>query len=156
MSRARFSTGAEGEQDFELNLASIIDCFVVVIAYLLLSASFIAIGAFDVGISAQGHGSDTQPPKPPEVTVSVLLQNSHNAVVRVSGRENRSYQVAGVGETWDYEGITKQVESVKEKWRSLASVNVATEGDVEYQALVNGIESVRKAVPTVFIGEEAN
>jgi biopolymer transport protein ExbD len=156
MSRMRFSTGAEQEQDFELNLASIIDCFVVVIAYLLLSASFIAIGAFDVGISAQGAGSDVQPPKPPEVTVSVVLQNSHNTIVRVSGKENRSYQVPGVAEAWDYEGLTRQVEAVKEKWRNLASVNVATEGDVEYQALVKGIESVRKAVPTVFIGEDAN
>jgi biopolymer transport protein ExbD len=156
MSRIRISSGEGYEQDFELNLASIIDCFVVVIAYLLLSASFIAIGAFDVGIAAQGAGSDAQPPKPPEVTVSVLLQESHNTVVRVSGKENRSYQVEPKGDAWDYEGITAQLEQVKEKWRSLASVNVATEGSVEYQALVKGIESARKSVPTVFIGEEAN
>jgi len=156
MSRIRIHNGEGFEQDFELNIASIIDCFVVVIAYLLLSASFIAIGAFDVGIAAQGAGSDATPPKPPEVTVSVLLQESHNAVIRVSGKENRSYQVEPKGDSWNYEGITEQVEVVKGKWRSLASVNVATEGGVEYQALVKGIESARKAVPTVFIGEDAN
>ena len=39
-----------GETDFELNLASIIDCFTVLITYLLVSASFISLGILDVSV----------------------------------------------------------------------------------------------------------
>ena len=47
MSRFRKRAHAEGEQDFELNITSIIDCFTVLIAFILTSASFISIGIID-------------------------------------------------------------------------------------------------------------
>ena len=41
-----------GGQDFELNLASLIDCFTVLITFLLASASFLSVGILDAGVAA--------------------------------------------------------------------------------------------------------
>jgi biopolymer transport protein ExbD len=141
----------EEEQDFELNIASIIDCFTVVICYLLLSASFISIGAFDVGTASTGPGSKSAPP---EVTVSVRLREGKSSVIRVSGRENQVFQVPAKEGVWDYAGISARLAEVKGRWASLNSVIVATDGDVEYQTLVKAVESAKMAIPVVFIGEE--
>ncbi|MEK7690751.1 MAG: biopolymer transporter ExbD, partial [Bdellovibrionota bacterium] len=48
-------------QDFDLNLAPIIDCFTVLITFLLISASFLSIGILDAGISAPGAQTESEP-----------------------------------------------------------------------------------------------
>mgnify|MGYP003351965824 CR=1 FL=1 len=46
----------DGGQDFELNLASIIDCLTVIIAFLLLSSSFVSYGTLDTAVAALDEG----------------------------------------------------------------------------------------------------
>lgn len=41
-------------QDFELNLAPIIDCLVVLIAFLMVSLSYLSIQMLDAGVSSPG------------------------------------------------------------------------------------------------------
>jgi biopolymer transport protein ExbD len=50
-SPGRKSKGAS--QDFDLNLAPIIDCITVLIAFILISTSFISIGLLDAGIATE-------------------------------------------------------------------------------------------------------
>jgi biopolymer transport protein ExbD len=46
------SVGGGNSQDADINLAPIIDCFTVLIAFMLVSASFLSIGVLDAGIAA--------------------------------------------------------------------------------------------------------
>ncbi|NCN28388.1 hypothetical protein GW915_12545 [bacterium] len=48
------SGGKGASQDFELNLAPIIDCLVVLIAFLMVSLSYLSIQMLDAGVSSPG------------------------------------------------------------------------------------------------------
>lgn len=61
-----------GSQDFDINLAPIIDCFTVLITFMLVSASFLAIGIFDAGVEAAGTSAANT--KPPAVHLELSLQ----------------------------------------------------------------------------------
>ncbi len=54
-----FLKHGEHEQDFELNLASIIDCFVVLIAFILVSTSFFSIGIIDAEVAGASTTSES-------------------------------------------------------------------------------------------------
>jgi biopolymer transport protein ExbD len=63
--RHRFGSGGThpAEIDFELNLAPIIDCLVVLITFTLISASFLSVAVFDYGAAPNSASqSSTTPP----------------------------------------------------------------------------------------------
>jgi len=48
--------GSSNSQDVDINITPIIDCFTVLITFLLASASFLSIGCFEV--STPGNAAD--------------------------------------------------------------------------------------------------
>ncbi|MGZ3709823.1 MAG: biopolymer transporter ExbD, partial [Bdellovibrionota bacterium] len=77
-------SSGKGSQDFELNIASIIDCFTVLITFLLASASFLSIGIFDAGVAA--GAAESKDSKPPSVQILVELQPDHRLSVKLTGK----------------------------------------------------------------------
>src|SRR5882672_8122358 len=90
-------------QEVELNLAPIIDCFTVLITYLLVTASFLSLAALDVGVSATGTGTPPPPaadntPPPMVMSLEALANGDIKINVRggVSGKEY-PYVITAVG-----------------------------------------------------------
>src|SRR3954465_141066 len=76
----------DGGQDFDLNLAPIIDCFTVLITYLLVSASFISLTALDVGVAAAGQADpNAVQPKTIPFNLSVQLAESRAIALKITG-----------------------------------------------------------------------
>ena len=68
--------GGGGEGDVELNLAPIVDCFTVLIAYLLVSMSFISLSIFEAGVAATSPESasvEVVPPPPGEIPLNLAV-----------------------------------------------------------------------------------
>src|SRR3989338_6075956 len=83
-------------QDFELNLASIIDCFTVLVTFLLASSAFLSIGILDAGIAA--GGSTTPDNKAaPLVQLALDLLPGHKMEVRVTGKVNQTISIPSDG-----------------------------------------------------------
>ena len=74
-------------QDFEINLAPIIDCFTVLITYLLVSASFLSLAVFDVEVAINQPTLKTEnaPLTPPPISLALLLRESHGFDLKVIG-----------------------------------------------------------------------
>ena len=68
-------SGGNSNQDFDLNLAPIIDCFTVLITYLLVSASFISLNSLDVGIAATGDTAAAANPSTPPLALTAELKD---------------------------------------------------------------------------------
>lgn len=146
----------EGGQDFELNLAPIIDCFVVLITYLLVTASFITLTALDVGVSAFGDPS-TQPPPPagpPPMTMTMELTTTQKLVLKVSGgtlAEEIIVNIEPKENTWDLQLLEKRLLQAQKKWPSLTEVSVSAEPTVEYKQIIKIIRETQKTIKKVFI-----
>lgn len=143
--------GRASSQDFELNLAPIIDCFVVLIAFLLISSSYLAIGMMDAGIQA---GQATPTAEPPPVQVTVELGDKHTIRVKVKGKANESVELAAnENGAWALDRLEKKMQELHRSWPGLEGIVLTAHPDVEYRDVVAGLEKVRKVIPSVLLGE---
>lgn len=144
--------GAGASQDFDLNLAPIIDCFVVLISFLLISSSFLAIGLLDAGVQA-GSLAPAADSTPPPVRVTVELGSQHQIKVSVEGQQKGSWTLAASGQEWNWKELTQQLDSLKKKWTSLDGAVLTAQPDVSYKNIVQGLDVMRKTLPNVLLGE---
>jgi biopolymer transport protein ExbD len=140
-----------GEQDFELNLASIIDCFTVLITYLLVSASFISLGALDVSVASSVPSNEAPPPTPP-VDVTVLIGRSGKYTVKLTGPKNESVSLPSKEGQPDLTALTDYIGNLKTQW-SLEAITLAADDGVEYHEVVKTVEVMRKLVTAVTFGD---
>jgi biopolymer transport protein ExbD len=140
----------EGSQDFDLNLASIIDCFTVLITFMLASASFLSIGILDAGVAAAGAAA--APGTPPPVTVTVELAKDNGLAVKVAGKATSTSRHPAREGKWDHEGMTRSLADVKARFPGVTAVTVSADSAVEYRHVVTTMEAARKTLPVVLLG----
>ena len=150
--RNRKERKVEEAQDLELNLASIIDCFTVLITYLLVSASFIALGTFDVDVA--------RPPGPeaasevPEVTLTIEMEQNRDLHLKLGGKERANIVIPAKDGFWDFDALTEKLEGFKTKWPSLKAALLAADSAMQYKEVVKTIEITKKSIPSVTLGEK--
>jgi biopolymer transport protein ExbD len=136
------------ETDFDLNITPIIDCFTVLIAYLLISASFISIGFLDVAVMTPSESEQGLP----DVTLTLEVQEGHTVAFKVSGADKREFAVKAKADgAWDEEQIQSRIEEIKAKWPQLAEAVVTAENKIQYREIVRVIQTVRKSLPKVYL-----
>ena len=150
MSNLRRRARAESEQDFELNITSIIDCFTVLIAFILTSASFISIGILDTEIAAAG-ATQIETSKP-EVTVLIEVRGDQSIQVSLSGKETRSHLISAMAGSPDYNQLSDRLALVKGQWPALKEATLMADAKVSYKSVVKSMEVAKKAFPSVLLG----
>jgi biopolymer transport protein ExbD len=142
-------SGGNG-QDFELNLASIIDCFTVLIAFMLASAAFVSIGILDAGVAAAG--AEAKPGTPPAVNVTIELGADHKLTVKLSGKATSNQSFAAEAGKWNYAAMTQALASTKSRFSDVAAVTLTADNATEYRDVVKTMEEIRKTIPVVLLG----
>lgn len=147
--------GGENTQDVELNLAPIIDCFTVLITYLLVTASFLSLAALDVGVSATGTAAppaESTAPPPMVMSLEVLANGDIKVNVRggVSGREY-PYVVHAVQGQRNEAELLARLNEIKKRWPAITEASVSAEPNVIYKDMVKVIQKIQEAMPKVFI-----
>jgi biopolymer transport protein ExbD len=125
-------------QDFELNLAPIIDCFTVLIAFLLATASFLSIGFIEAGAAAQRAGSGAV--QEPRAILRVRLTGHGEAAeFELSGKKSRL--------------LVAELEARAQEWKNahpnLETATLEADDAVEYRAVVEAMEKLRAAIPVI-------
>ncbi|MDR3607395.1 MAG: biopolymer transporter ExbD [Oligoflexia bacterium] len=153
------SFSSSSNQDFELNLAPIIDCLTVLITFMLASATFLSIGILDAGVAAGGSAAATEQ-APPPVNLTIELGHDKNFVLKVTGKENRVIPIAqttkgvpaGTAANYDYETLLQQLAQVEAKWPTVKAITLSADNSVEYEDVVRAMDSIRKTIPVVLLG----
>ncbi len=139
----------EHEQDFELNIASIIDCFVVLIAFVLISTSFFSIGIIDAEVASGGATESAE-----QVGGLVIeLKADHTILVRsdASAQEVRITS-RDAGKTWDFDRLTGTLQALKVKMPELHSAILVADNSVAYRDVMASMEVAKGQVPSVNLG----
>ena len=142
--------GKSGSQDFDLNLAPIIDCFTVLITFMLVSASFLSIGILEAGVGAPAQSSESS--KPPEIALEVEMQPDFRMKLKVSGRDSRTIDLASQGGTWDFSGLNREISGIQQKWPQTHSLVLSATNDIEYLHIVQCMEKLHQVVPDILLG----
>lgn len=131
-------------QDFELNLAPIIDAFTVLIAFVMISTAFASIGILDAGVAAGGDRALTQ--NPPPVRVAVEVKRDDHFLIQVTGKENRSLEAG------DESSLKQQLDAIKKKWPAVNGIVVSADNAIPYEEVVRTMDLVRGSFPAVMLG----
>jgi len=145
-----------GTQEVELNLAPIIDCFTVLITYLLVTASFLTFAAVDVSVSANSDSKVAAAPvedKHPLV-MTLDLDIDNQILLKVTGgdlKKDYEVKVPAKDGKWDGESLERSLVQITGKWSALSEVSVSAAPAVKYKELVNVINATQKTLPKVYI-----
>ena len=145
------SGGKGGSQDFDLNLAPIIDCFTVLITFMLVSASFLATGILSAGAEVPGHAL-TSDQQPPSVALEILINEDHSAQVKLTGKSSLEQMILPKDKDLDVVELQSQVRAIKTKWVDLQSITITGQPNAEYEYVIKAMDGVRKIIPAVFLG----
>ncbi len=151
------SAGLEGGsgQDVDLNLAPIIDCFTVLITYLLITASFINLAAMDVGVSATGSAAPLdQPQGPPPMVMTLQMAEGGRMVMTITGGTLTTDVVVAIeplNNSWNLSELAGRLRQVQQKWPGIKDVSVSAEPTVKYKDIVTVINETQRSLPKVFI-----
>lgn len=146
-----------GSEDIELNLASIIDCFTVLITYLLVSASFIAMGAFDVNVLTPRPAGETS--KEPQLNLSLTLLATHELQIKLENpghQDEIEVKIPPTEKGLDKDVMLNQLVEIKKKWPDVENAVLSSSGSIEYSELVRVIEATKKLIPAVSLGERVD
>lgn len=144
------SDGGGANQDFDLNLAPIIDCFTVLITFMLASASFLAIGIFDSGIAAAGATANDA--KPPSIRLDVELGAKNVILVKVEGKAKLSKQLPAKNGDWDYAALVAEIVDLKKKWPDTKGLVLSAADDIEYLEIIRTMDALKPHMPAILLG----
>ncbi len=142
--------GSSGSQEVDLNLAPIVDCFTVLITFMLVSASFLSIGVFDAGVGAAGQSAANQ--TPPKEVVQLEMQPQFGLELKLTGQTNQTIHLNSQNGAWDFDGLIRELNGVKGKWPELDYLVLSAANDIEYGELIKCMEKVRSVLPSVVLG----
>jgi len=151
------SVGGDSNQDVELNLAPIIDCFTVLITYLLVTASFITLAALDVGVSATGTGAPAPADAgPPPMVMTMELKTDGSIAIQIRGGvDNKQITMtlpAGPGASgWSTSELESKLLEIQKTWPTLNEVSVSAEPTVLYKSVISVIHEIQNVMPKVYI-----
>ena len=141
--------GSNSGQEVELNITPIIDCFTVLITFLLASASFLSIGFFEVYTPGTTASAETIEPD-----VEVVLRVSANQMVemKLKGKRNgvTHYSVSDPAALEKLEG---EIEKIKAEKLTLNQILMTADNDVPYQSLTKVMDSLQKSAVPVVMGD---
>lgn len=147
--------GGEGgdSADVELNLAPIIDCMTVLVAFLLLSASYVSVYVLDANLPPLVVASEEPVAPPNGITLSAMLKQTGELELKVSGAETSSelFRV-DVGDDAAAERVRTRITEIKTKWPETKSLTLNGEDEVPYHEVVRVLEELRPAMANISLG----
>ena len=137
-----FLKHGEHEQDFELNIAAIIDCFVVLIAFVLVSTSFFSIGIIDAEVAGASQDATTSP----EAShVVIELKADHSIVLKTGMFGQKSQRITT-------ENLADALSKLTGQDPELKSAIVTADNSVSYRDVMASMEVAKGKIAQVNLG----
>ncbi len=141
---------ASRSQDFDLNLAPIVDCFTVLITFMLVSASFLSIGILEASPNTLGQA--TTSPSAPTETLRMELKIEGVAEIQVSGHSKQLIPIPAKAGTWDQALILQTLQGLKIKYPKIDVLTLSAQNEVEYLHLVHWMENLHPLFQQINLG----
>lgn len=152
------SNGRGRSQDVELNIVPIIDCFTVLITYLLITASFLSLSAFDVELAINGEvASPAELPKHPPLYLSLKLKGGGGIFLALTGGQkklNEQMEIhAKADGTVNWEKVSEFL-GKSTKPGDIKEITLSPERGVLYRDIIVSVEKLKAYSPKVLLAGE--
>ncbi len=140
------SSRKEMDHDFELNIASIVDCFTVLITYLLAAASFISLGMIPAeSLVDRTNVTDAQINTEATAQLTVEVLEGHKIRFSVwNGNNAQKEEFSLTGDAAELEKATLFMGKLKEAHPKLDQAIMVSDPTVSYGDFIQSAELVKK------------
>src|SRR5271156_2364991 len=141
MSSNRRSSAAH---DFELNLTPIIDCFVTLICFLLLSATYVNLVGLEAKVPISVPSSSVKAQDEPKFKLDLTLMNGAVELDAVgAGSASGRRKIANIAGKVDYAALHAALVRIKTERPKEFSISFASDVEMKYEDLVRLMDATR-------------
>lgn len=145
---ANFGSSNNGGE-VELNITPIIDCFTVLITFLLASASFLSIGFFE----AYTPGNTSDPNQVEPDTEAVIKINSNQvAEFKLKGKKNLTLHF-DMKQKDALNALDGELKKLHDEKLNMNNVLVSADDDVDYKVLADLMNHLNESKFPVVVGD---
>ena len=143
--------------DAELNIVSIIDCFTVIIIYLITAASFVSMGVLDSTVARAANGSGASALRDPSDSLTVVaeVKASNDIALNLLGGSRAQMVIASQNGKPDFERAVESLKHLKSNEPKLNKIALIAEPDVEYSNLASAAFSFGKVAQVILTAGES-
>jgi biopolymer transport protein ExbD len=152
------SGSGHADQDCEINLASIIDCFTVLITYLLVSASFISLSQFDVGVAMPVFNPTEAAPTgqlDPALSITIEVRDDLSVELATSGALERKEVIPAQDGKVGVAGIQAKIEKLLATYPTTKAALLTAEKKVKYREIIRVVEGLKSRLPELALGDRS-
>ena len=143
-----FGNGSNN-QEVDLNITPIIDCFTVLITFLLASASFLSIGFFET--YTPGTAGDPSQAEP-DTEVVIRVKQNHLAEFKIKGKRNETVSF-NLSAPESMVSMDQKLEQLKSKEIKVSQVLLSADDKVDYKELSAVMGHINHSNLPVVVGE---
>ena len=141
--------GSNSGQEVDLNITPIIDCFTVLITFLLASASFLSIGFFEVYTPGTSASAETLEP---DVEIVLRVASNQSVEMKLKGKRSGTSHYS-VNDPVALEKLEKEIEKIKDEKLTVNQILITAENDVPYQNMAKVMDTLQKSAIPVVMGD---
>ncbi len=131
-------------EDAEVNITPVMNVFVILIPFLLLTASFVKIAIIDFSLPSaeQSPSNAVSASDLKELTVLVVSIDTKGFQVKTS--EKKLPFVKKMSGKYDYNTLGERLRSVKKKYPKLEDVIISPDATIKYDTIVKVMDKCRE------------
>ena len=127
-------------EEKELEITTLLNVMVVLIAFLILTAVFSSITVQELKLPAQAGGG-AAPLKPPVVVEVIVRKNS----LQISNGKSVTETIPNANGKYDYKKLSESLLQIKNENKEKDDVSVLMEPDIDYESLIAVMDAVKVA-----------
>lgn len=139
------SQNSRNEEESEVNMTAVMNIFLILIPFLLLTAVFAKIAVLELSLPTGGGGGDGAPP--PEKAMLVFIAITANGDMRIqTGSESTQFSIiyAKSNSEYDYDTLIEQLSRLKAEYPWLEELVLRPEESVKYDVIIKVMDRCRE------------
>lgn len=129
--------------DSDLNITPIMNIFVILIPFLLLTATFVRIAIIELSLPSAEQEESTNPPEDfGDLTLLVLSISDEGFQIRTSEKDYP--RISKKFGEFDYDGLSVRLSDLKKQYPKLRDVVISPDSKIKYQIIVRVLDSCRE------------
>lgn len=128
--------------DADINITPVMNIFVILIPFLLLTATFVKIAIIDLSLPTLEMNTGKNQNEIKDLTVLVISIKSEGFEIKTS--ENNYPSISKSNGHYDYDKLDSKLKEIKELFPKLEDVIITPAAEVLYQDIVNVLDHCRE------------
>ena len=136
------SLGREKKQDEEVNIIPVMNIFLILIPFLLLTAAFIKLAVLEISLPSLGKGAKMQQEEQKKLVLVILAIKETGFQLKSPGF--KFDPVTKEGANYNYTLLARQLKEIKSKHNEAEDIIISPESKIKYDIIIRTMDHCRE------------